>query len=204
MRIEPLPMVLAYLDRDPAATGLVRSMGGRRIQTAPNLVLDPAATLKWAAAQPVPAGVAVGDLTGAPAAGLVAACRDRYLWQHEGWCAAPVSAPLVTAHAEATVAATRRELSSGAWVGGQLAALASVVEESTGKLLIVSETNRRDERDGVALVAAVLADALRRLAAAGVGEVLLDGHVTDPHLHPVTATFPPPLRSDPLHLARLS
>ncbi len=63
---------------------------------------------------------------------------------------------------------------------------------------------RRAEPDGVALVAAVVADALRRLADAGVREVVFDGHVTDTHLHPVTRTFPPGIRTDPFHVARLS
>jgi len=30
------------------------------------------------------------------------------------------------------------------------------------------------------------------------------GVVTDPHLHPVTRTFPPGLHTDPLHVARLT
>jgi hypothetical protein len=68
---------------------------------------------------------------------------------------------------------------------------------------VVTETVRRDEPDGAALVAAVLADCLRRLDDLGVAEVDLDGHVTDPHLHPVTMTFPPGLRTAPLFVALL-
>jgi hypothetical protein len=204
MRIAPLPMAVSFLERDAAAAGLVRSVGGQVVQTAPNFVLDPVAMLDWATAQPVPPGAVVGDLTGAPATELAEACRDRYLWQHEGWCPPPVSVPAVTAHAEATVARTRRELSSGAWIRGRLAAVASVIEEPDGDLLLVSETSRPDEPEGIALVAAVVAAALGRLAAADVREIALDGHVTDRHLDPVTHTFPPGLRTDPLQVAHLS
>ena len=112
--------------------------------------------------------------------------------------------PGVTAYAEATVAVTRRELSSAARVGDLLAALAIVIDEPGGGLMVISETVRRAEPNGVVLVAAVVADALRRLAAAGVRHVELDEHVTDPHLHPVTRTFPPGLPTDPLHVARLT
>jgi GNAT superfamily N-acetyltransferase len=204
MRTEPLPMIAEFFGRDEASAALVRSAGGEIIQTTPNFVVDPAAMREWADAQPVPPGVVVDDLTAAPAAGLVEAWRDLYLWQHEEWCAPPMSVPAVTAHAEATVAATRRQLSSGAWVDNRLAALAVVVDEPGGGLMLISETTRRNEAYGVDLVAAVVADALRRLAGATAREVALDGHVTDPHLDPVTRTFPPGVRTDPFHVARLS
>jgi hypothetical protein len=126
---------------------------------------------EWTGAQPVPPGVVVDDLTGAPAKDLVEALRDLYLWQHEGWCAQPVSVPGVTAYARSLVSALRRTVSSAAWVGDRLAALAVVVEEPDGGPLVISETAHRSEPNGVALVAAVVADALRRLADAGVHEV---------------------------------
>jgi hypothetical protein len=174
------------------------------IQTGPNFRVDPMAMRGWVDAQPVPPGVVLDDLSAFPTTELVEAHRDRYVWTHEDWCAAPISLPAVTAHAEATVAVTRRELSSGARVGDRLAALAMVIDEPGGGLMLISETVRRTESHGVAVVAAVVADALRRLADAGVRDVELDGHVTDPHLHPVTRSFPPDVRSAPLHVARLS
>ena len=204
MRTEPLPMTVQFVESDRAGAGLVRAAGGQIVQTTPNFRLDPAAMLGWAGARPAPPGVVVDDLTGAPAVELAAAWRDLYLWQHEDWCRPPVSVPAVTGYAEATAAAVRRELSSGARVDGRLAAFAFVAEEPGGRPTLMTETVRRDEPDGEALVAAVLADSLRRLAAAGVREVQLDGHVTDPHLHPVTRTFPPGLPTDPLYVARIS
>ena len=204
MRTESLPMTMQFLESDKAGAALVRSAGGVIIQTTPGFRVDPVAMRDWVDAQPVPPGVALDDLTGFPRTEQVAAHRDRYLCQHEDWCPPPISVPGVTAHAEATVAVTRRELSSAARVGHRLAALAIVIDEPGGGLMVISETVRRAEPNGVALVAAVLADALRRLAAAGVRHVQLDGHVTDPHLHPVTRTFPPGLPTDPLHVARLT
>ena len=69
--------------------------------------------------------------------------------------------------------------------------------------MVVTETVRQNEPDGTRLVAAVVADSLRRLAARGVRTVTLDGHVTDPHLHPVTQTFTPTVPTDPLLVARI-
>ena len=126
-----------------------------------------------------------------------------YVWVHEGWTAPPLSVPLLTDRMAATVAATRREVSSRAFVGGRLAAFAGMLADPGGTTAIVTETVRRDEPDGTALVAAVLADSLRRSARARIREVDLDGHVTDPHLHPVTQTFPPDLPTYPLHVARV-
>jgi GNAT superfamily N-acetyltransferase len=204
MRTEPLPMTTQFLGSDEAGAALVRAVGGEIVQTTPRFVADPAVMRGWADAQSIPPGVTVGDLTAVPAAELAVAHRDLYLWQHEDWCAPPIWLPAVTAHAEAAVAVTRPELSSGARVGDRLAAFAIVIDEPGGGLMLISETVRRAEPDGIALVAAVVSDALRRLADAGVREVEFDGHVTDPHLHPVTQTFPPGLRTDPLHVARLS
>jgi hypothetical protein len=62
---------------------------------------------------------------------------------------------------------------------------------------LIVETVRRDEADGTAPVAAVLAESLRRLDERGVASVDLDGHVTDPHLHAVTLTFPSDLPHRP-------
>jgi hypothetical protein len=196
-------VVTQLLGSDRAGTAFARAMGGEIVQTTPRFSADPAALRGWADAQPVPPGVVVGDLTTAPAAELVDAHRDLYRWAHEDWCPPPMWLPGVTGHAEATVAALRREVSSGARVDGRLAAFAFVVAEPDG-LLLISETVRRSEPDGTALVAAVVADALRRLAAAGVPAVELDGHHTDPHLDPVTRTFPPGLRTDPLYVVRFA
>ncbi|HEV7657376.1 MAG TPA: hypothetical protein VGP36_21975 [Mycobacteriales bacterium] len=46
-------------------------------------------------------------------------------------------------------------------------------------------------------------DGARWLAARGVRVAAFDGHLTDPHLDPVTRTFPPGIPTDPLYVGRL-
>ena len=89
---------------------------------------------------------------------------------------------------------------------GDQAGLAALIDDSTPPLYataLVTETLRRDEPDGVALVAAVFAESPRRLADRGVPEVVLDGHLSDPHLHRVTMTLPPDLPSAPVLVGRI-
>ena len=56
------------------------------------------------------------DLTAVSAADLAAAWRDLYIWQHEGWTAPPLSIAALAPVLAAEVAATDRQLSTGAWV----------------------------------------------------------------------------------------
>ena len=203
MRTAPLVITAQFLAADTAAAALLRAVGGRVVQTTPSFRLDPAAMVGWVRAQPTPPGVVLRDLAEVPAHDLAAAWRDLYVWQHEGWTAPPLSLPGLTRVAAATVEAADRSMSSGAWVDGRLAAFALVLRDPDGGMSVVTETMRRDEPGGVALVAAVTADCLRRLAGPGVRDVLLDGHVTDPHLDPVTRTFPPGVPADPLLVGRL-
>lgn len=203
MRTAPLAITAQFLAADTAAAALLRAVGGRIIQTTPNFRLDPADLLGWVRAQPTPPGVVLGDLTAVSDHDLAAAWRDLYIWQHEGWTAPPLSLPALTRVAAATVEAADRSMSSGAWVDGRLAACALALRDPEGGMSVVTETMRRDEPGGVALVAAVTADCLRQLAGHGVREVSFDGHVTDPHLDPVTRTFPPGLPTDPLLVGRL-
>jgi GNAT superfamily N-acetyltransferase len=202
MRPQPLPMVVRFFAADAATAALFRAEHGEVVQTAPNTRLAPAELRFWADAQPVPVGATVGSLAGVPLDEVARAWTDAYVWQHEGWTWPPISMPALARYAEITARDTDRELSAGAWVGGRLAAIALAID-TDGETTLVTETVRRDEPDGVALVAAVLAEALRRLADRGVGDVLLDGHVTDPHLHPVTGTFPAGLRTDPILVGRI-
>jgi hypothetical protein len=86
------------------------------------------------------------------------------------------------ADVELSVYATRdREPCATAWA----------YPEPTGTVTVVAETTHRDEPDAVGVLAATLAACVRNLAAAGITDVLVDGHDTDPHLVPVVATMPP-------------
>lgn len=202
IRPEPLPLVAQVQEADTSGMALLRAEGGQVVQTAPNHRFAPAEMLPWAADQAVPPGAVLAELTAVPRDELVAAVAGMYVWQHVGW-ASEVSMPAVTAYAGRLADATTAELSAGARVDGRLAAVALVITNPDGTVDLVTETMRRAEPDGTALVAAVLADTVHRLAAGPVTEVGLDGHVTDPHLHPVMLTFPA-LRTDPLLSARLA
>lgn len=203
MRTTTLPMTAQFFASDAASAALLRAEGAEIIQRTPGFVLMPERMRAWCDAQPVPPGVVVGSLAGLPVAELAAAWLDRYVWVHEGWTAPPLSMPALSRTAAALAAEVDRDAAAGAWVDGRLAALATVWIDPAGSCELSAETVRRDEPDGTALVAAVLADSLRRLADRGVTAVQLDGHVTDAHLHPVTLTFPADIAADPLLVARL-
>lgn len=197
MRPRPLPMAVRFFADDVATAALFRAEHGKVVQTAPNIRLVPAEQRSWAGLRSAPAGSIVRSLAGVPRDEVARAWTDMYVWMHEGWTEPPISMPALGRYAEITARDTDRELSAGAWVDGRLAAIALAVD-TDGETTLVTETLRRDEPDGVALVAAVLAESLRRLADRGVPEVVLDGHLSDPHLHPVTTTLPPDLPSAPL------
>lgn len=203
MRVEPLPLVVQLFESDVAGMALLRAEGGEVVQTTPGFEVEPAAMLPWCAAQRAPAGVVLDSLATASRDELVRAWVDLYVWQHEGWTEPPLSLPDLTRYIGTAVDATALDASAGAWVGGRLAAIAAAFVDPDGMTEIVTETARRDEPDGAALVAAVVADCLRRLADRRVAAVTFDGHLTDPHLHPVTGTFPPGLPTDPLLVARI-
>jgi hypothetical protein len=127
--------------------------------------------------------------------GVAAAFADVYRWVHEGW--APVGPDhALTAMSELVSADCDRGLSRGLWREGRLIAIGFAFREE-GRAECVLETVRRDERDGAAAVAAVLAGVLGAAHDAGLIEVELDGHDADPHLAPVVGTLPPH-RDDPL------
>ena len=202
MRPRPLPMAVRFYAEDTATAALFRAEHGQVVQTALNLRLVPAELRSWADGRSVPAGTTVRSLAGVQLDEVARAWTEMYLWIHEGWTEPPISMPALGRYAEITARDTDRELSAGAWVDSRLLAVALAVDTG-GEITLVSETLRRDEPDGAALVAAVLAEGLRRLADRGVCEVILDGHLSDPHLHPVTTTLPPDVPSAPVLVGRI-
>jgi ribosomal protein S18 acetylase RimI-like enzyme len=205
LRPEPLPLVVQIVGSDTAGLALLRAVGGQIVQTTPSFRPVPAAMLDWAAAQPVPPGVRLAPLTGVPRDELVAAWVQTYVWQHVGW-ASEVSVPALTPRMAEMVDAIAPDLSVGAWAGDRLAATVLIIPDDgagPGGVQLLTETVRRDEPDGTAILAAALAECFRTLAARGIPTADLDGHVTDPHLDPVTRTFPPGIPTTPLHTTRL-
>jgi hypothetical protein len=187
-------------ERDPAARGLSTALGATPYQRAPCPKLDPMAAevRAWCAEHE-------GDVMSLEAMdppGVAAAFADVYRWIHEGW--APIGAGhALSAMSELVTTDSDPALSRGQWRDGRLVAVALMFPEETGRADCVLETLRRDEPDGVTAVAAVLAGVLAAARAAGLHEVELDGHESDPHLAPVVATLPPH-GDDPLLMVELA
>lgn len=72
----------------------------------------------------------------------------------------------------------------------RLAALVLAFAAGNHRLEVVTETQSRHEPHGHPLLAAAFARTLQAAAATGVTALELDGHVTDPHLHPLLQTVP--------------
>lgn len=129
-----------------------------------------------------------------------AAFAGLYEWTHRAW--SPVT------DTDELIAVSRREvgeanpnLSVAGWFEGGLAALALAFPRDDG-VDVVAETLEHDQPRGKQLVAGVLSVLLGRLAGRGGGNVHIDGHVTDPHLQPVSSTIPD-LLTDPVDLVEL-
>jgi hypothetical protein len=123
------------------------------------------------------------------AAARVDAWVSMYLWVHESW--SPADPDVLHEMSPAMVARADAALSVYAARDRQPCATAWAFPEPTGTVIVGAETTHRDEPEAVGVLAATLAACLRNLAAAGITDVLIDGHDSDPHLVPVIATMPP-------------
>ena len=199
VRPEPRPLNAKVRERDAAARGLATALGAVPYQRAPCPQVDPASAeiRAWCAQS----AADVTSLEALGPAGVATAFADVYRWIHDGW--APVgSEHALAAMSELVTADADLALSCGLWRDGPLVAAAFAFREEPERVECVLETIRRDEADGVAAVAAVLAGVLTAAHDAGLHEVELDGHDTDPHLAPVVVTLPPH-KDDPLLVVEL-
>lgn len=188
VRPEPRPLSAKVRERDPAARALAAAVGAQPYQRAPCPQLDPSSAdiRLWCTRY----AADVTSLEALDPSGSATAFVEVYRWIHEGW--APVGPEhALAAMSDLVTADADRALSRGLWRDGRLVAVAFAFPEEPGRVECVLETVRRDEAEGVAAVAAVLAGVLTAAHAAGLREVELDGHDTDPHLAPVVATLPP-------------
>lgn len=95
-----------------------------------------------------------------------------------------------------------RTLSAAAWHGDRLAAVVFAFSTPT-HIEVVAETLDEAEPDGehqLAQAIAFMLNAVRRQRRSHL--VAVDGHVTDPHLHPVVGSIPA-LTTNPLHLIEI-
>jgi GNAT superfamily N-acetyltransferase len=196
-RAEPLPLAVKVRERDAAGRALSATFDSRLVARSPCPVVRPAdAVPAWCAAHAGPAR----PMTGSDPHELVVAFSDLYRWQHEDW--SPVrSEPALAEMSGAVLSELDHDLSAGVWRGDRLVA-ASFVFREAARLECVAETTRRDEPDGVELLAAAIAATLTAAEAAGIDSVEFDGHDADPHLAPLVATLPI-ASSNPLLLVEL-
>lgn len=180
-----------------------RALGGRTYQRVPGITVDPrsSAVEAWCRRHETSSSAHVADLGSAPDADLVDAFVTLYLWVHQRW------APVGDRHALHSVAESLmgdldRDLGSGAWVDGRLAAIVLVFTDDDGTSEIVAETLVPDEPGGIELLAATVARTLSAAAKRRIAAVSFDGHDDDPHLAPVVAALPA-TASEPLHLVEL-
>lgn len=203
LRSEPLPLSAKAHTTDLAAMALLQAVGGRIYQQCPGRRPDPTSPeiRSWAGTQAVPGGVRLDPLNGVTADALAVAWVAQYLWSHEAW--SPVTSPDTLAQRlREGLADLDPATSTGAWIGDELVATNLVLREPDGAVTLVAETIRRDQPDGVRLVAAALARCMTLLGDAAVTNVLIDGHESDLHLAPVLATLPP-TPAEPLLLVEI-
>lgn len=204
LRPEALPLAAKIRTGDAAAVGFMAAVGGRPYQRCPCLRPDPTSAdiRSWCASQSPPPVARLDSAEGLSRNELIRLWVDQYIWVHEPW--SPVtSTALLESVAEEIADDMIRAASSAAWVAGRVAALAWAVQEPAGEVTVVAETTGCGELQGQALVAAVLADCLRRLAARNVRAVEIDGHDSDPHLAPVVRSLPMGTPADPLLLVEV-
>lgn len=119
-----------------------------------------------------------------------------YEWTHADWHPTdPAELPELAGRMASVVDG---DLSVAAWRDDRVVAAAFAMREGD-RLVVGAETMRRATPDGEAIVAATLAGCLRALGAAGVDDVLVDGHLSDDHVGPVLTSFPPEVPRDVLH-----
>lgn len=125
----------------------------------------------------------------------------QYLWTHRSWSPVGDTAALA-AVATAEMAELDAELSAGAWHGGRLAAAVFAFRTPT-HVDVVAETIDEAEPHGERRLADAIAVMLRAVhERPDCHLIAVDGHATDPHLHPVLDSIPA-LTTNPLHLIEI-
>lgn len=188
VRPERRPLSTKVRPGNIAAQGFLTCIGSRVYQRCRGVAVDPRdpAVRRWVAQQAVDR---CADLSGLTPASLAAVFARQYAWVHASW--SPVGdADLLAQVAAEEVSEADLSMSFGAWVADRLVAVAvAFAFPSEVGLEIFAETVEPDVPDGVRLVATVVAAVLEPATRCG-GLVRFDGHVSDPHLHPVLLEIP--------------
>ncbi len=178
-----------------AAQSFIANAGGTVYQRCAGAVIDPADpyVARWADNQ---ATNRCASFSGQSAEALTSAFAEQYRWVHQRWSPVKDSAVLQKMAAE-EIAEIDPAVSAGTWSDGRLVAAAFAFPVAIG-FEVVAETVVEDHPQGVDVLGEAIAAVVR--AAGRQGALLkFDGHISDPHLHPVISTLPW-CHSEPLDL----
>ena len=169
---------------------LLTEAGATAYQVCPPSMIDctDPANLAWARSAD-PGGAVVGDLRGRSAEEILGLYLDLYVWVHADW--SPVMD--VDHTREVFAEMLGEELDPGRSVlverEGRPAAMGFVFPEGEG-WVVVGEAVDPDAPHAAEDVLTCLQALVGRLGEDGVRELLVDGHVTDPHWYPALQQVP--------------
>lgn len=159
---------------------------------------------QWIADQKLPAGHVTVTMDDLPVEQVAAAWATYYDWGHQ---------PFGTVHAE-RIPDMWDSYSQGVDPhlsmlsldrnSDEIVAFSLVTPDAwDGRTMIVAETVKQSQLNGVELLKATVAASLRALAQRGAHRVEMEGHTTDPHLPGLVASLPP-AGGDPMDILKLA
>lgn len=195
--------VAAKVRPGSAGHGFATAAGGSIYQRSPGprVDLSDPAVREWCAARSRGADddATVESLARLPAPQLADAFVQQYRWVHAAW--SPVSDLSALGElAATTVKEPDVDVSSAAWLGDRLVAVAFAFPNGVAGMDVVAETQRQHEPSGASALAASIGRCLTQPRIAGLGTVEFDGHVTDPHLFPILGSIPGVSANPVLHV----
>jgi GNAT superfamily N-acetyltransferase len=187
------PILTRAMSSQPARQAFARAMGFEVLMRCPSPQLNPGslATGHWIQRHQPPADVTVVPARERRFEEFLDAWVDLYVWIHEEWSPTVERETVYQLFAASGMADVDFELSQVALVEDRIVALACVLPDQwDNRSFLVTETVRRRLRNGIEILGATIAAALRACAQRGIHFVEFDGHVVDPHYYPLSQTFP--------------
>ena len=201
-RPDDLPLSTKVRTANTAAMGFLTKAGAATYARCLNVVIDPndPAVMRWASRRHK-AGSHSMNLQDKDPESLSKVFERQYMWIHQRW--SPVGdLDLLTEVAAAEINAIDANASSGVWHDGEIVAVAFAFPVPNEPVLeIVAETTTEHQPWGTEFLAEAVAATLRVTRRRNC-LLRFDGHMSDPHLHPVLSALPW-LRRDPLDLVEI-
>ena len=172
-----------------AELAFAASFGSRTIQVVPPAEIRTDAREVLRPDASVVSGQAVVAARSVGLAALGDAWALAYEWTHADW--SPVAPGFADALTEDFADEVDLDATAVALDAAGSITAVSVVFTDVSPPILCAETTARDTPDGERLVEACVRASLDTLAARGVPHVEFDGHVSDPHFHPVWTHLAP-------------